>query len=154
LHVEKFNTASGKGNFTPLAYRPPAEHATKRFPFILTTGRNLYHYHLAMTSQVKGLVALYPEEEIWIHPSDAEALSVKSGDRVKVSSRRGSIVVRARVTDDVSPGANYMSFHYYETPTNVLTQQALDPVAKTPEFKVTAIRIEKAEGGDGDEDAR
>jgi formate dehydrogenase alpha subunit len=146
LHVEKFNTPSGKGNFTPLAYIPPAEHADEEYPFILTTGRHLYHYHLAMTSRVPGLVALYPEEEIWINPSDAGKLGVGSGDRVKVASRRGEVVVRARVTDQVAPGVNYMTFHYYDTPTNVLTQQALDPAAKTPEYKVTAIRIEKADG--------
>jgi formate dehydrogenase alpha subunit len=144
LHVEKFNTPSGKGNFTALTYRPPAEKADKKYPFILTTGRNLYHYHLAMTSKVPGLVALYPEEEIWINPSDAEKLGITPGDKVKVTSRRGELVAKARVTDEVAPGTNYMSFHYYETPTNVLTNQALDPVSKTPEYKVTAIRMEKA----------
>lgn len=146
LHVEKFNTPTGKGNFTPLEYRPPAEHTTKKYPFILTTGRNLYHYHLAMTSHVKGLMALYPEEEIWINPADAEDLGVTSGDLVKVSSRRGGIVVKAKVTDEVALGTNYMSFHFYETPTNVLTNLALDPASKTPEYKVTAISIEKVGG--------
>jgi predicted molibdopterin-dependent oxidoreductase YjgC len=97
-----------------------------------------------MTSKVPGLVALYPEEEIWINPSDAEKLGITHGDKVKVTSRRGELVAKARVTDEVAPGTNYMSFHYYETPTNVLTNQALDPVSKTPEYKVTAIRMEKA----------
>jgi formate dehydrogenase alpha subunit len=144
LHAEKFSTPTGKGNFAPLKYRPPAEQPDRDYPFVLTTGRNLYHYHLAMTCRVPGLMALYPEEEIWINPSDASKLGVQSGDRVKVSSRRGQVTVKAQVTDRVSPGATYMAFHFYETPTNVLTAQALDPEAKTPEYKVTAISIEKA----------
>ena len=147
LHVERFNTPSGKGRFTPLTFRPPAEQADAMYPFVLTTGRNLYHFHLAMTCRVPGLVALYPQEEIMINPADAENLGVETGDRVRVSSRRGAIRAKARVTDQVVPGTSYMSFHYYDTPTNVLTQLALDPEAKTPEYKVTAIRIERVDSG-------
>ena len=147
LHVEKFNTPSGKGRLSALAYRPPAEHADDDYPFTLTTGRNLYHFHLAMTCRVPGLMAIYPEEEIMINPADADELGIRTGDRVAVSSRRGRLIAKARVTDMVAPKGSYMSFHFYDTPTNVLTQQALDPVAKTPEYKVTAIRIEKADNG-------
>jgi predicted molibdopterin-dependent oxidoreductase YjgC len=144
LHTERFNTPSGKGQFVPLAYRPSAETADDQYPFILTTGRSLYHFHLAMTCKVPGLVALHPEDFVWIHPEDAGRLSIRTGDRARVSSRRGEVTTTAAVTDRVRAGTAFMTFHFYETPTNNLTQQALDPVAKTPEFKVTAVRIEAA----------
>ena len=87
---------------------------------------------------------LHPEEVVWIHPKDAEKLGVAEGDPVLVSSRRGALEVKAFVTEDMAPGQAFMTFHFYESPTNVLTQQAFDPVSKTPEYKVTAVRIEKA----------
>jgi formate dehydrogenase alpha subunit len=143
LHVDRFNTPSGKGRFSPLTYRPPAESADADYPLILTTGRSLYHFHLAMTSKVPGLVGLMPEDYVWVHPDDAALAGIRTGDRVKVSSRRGEVLTGALVTDVVIPGTAFMTFHFYATPTNVLTQQALDPVAKTPEFKVTAVRVER-----------
>jgi predicted molibdopterin-dependent oxidoreductase YjgC len=142
LHSERFSTPSGKGRFTALAYRPPAESPDVDFPFVLTTGRSLYHFHLAMTSQVDGLVELVPEDTVWLHPDDAERLGIGDGQPVRISSRRGQLTAPAQVTDRVLPGSAFMTFHFYKTPTNVLTAQALDPVAKTPEFKVTAVRIE------------
>jgi anaerobic selenocysteine-containing dehydrogenase len=87
---------------------------------------------------------LHPEEDIALHPADAAALGVADGDMVKVSSRRGSLVVRARVSEEMKAGTAFMCFHFYGQPTNVLTQQALDPASKTPEYKVTAIKVEKA----------
>jgi len=144
LHEERFNTPSGKGQFVPLSYRPPAESPDDAYPFVLTTGRSLYHFHLAMTCKVPGLVALSPEDFVWVNPEDAQRLGIDHGDRVKVSSRRGEVITTAAVTDHVRPGTVFMTFHFYGTPTNNLTQQALDPVAKTPEFKVTAVRIEAA----------
>ncbi len=145
LHVERFNTPSGRGRLVPLAYRPPAEEADAEYPFVLTTGRSLYHFHLAMTCHVPGLVALHPEEQIWIHPADAERLGVPAGGRVRVTSRRGRLTVAVRITDEVRQGTAFMTFHFYDTPTNVLTSAALDPVAKTPEYKVTAVHIEAVE---------
>jgi formate dehydrogenase (NADP+) alpha subunit len=143
LHVERFNTPSGKGRLSALQYRPPAEKADRKYPFTLTTGRSIYHFHLAMTCRVPGLMALYPEEIVTINPADAEKLGVRDGERVRVSSRRGGLEVRARVTDEVKPGELFMTFHFYDQPTNILTQQALDPASKTPEYKVTAVRIDK-----------
>ena len=143
LHVEKFNTPSGRGHFSPLAYRPPAESADAEYPFILTTGRSINHFHLAMTTQVPGLMALEPEETIRMHPDDAARLEIADGEYVRVTSRRGALLVKAKITDILQPGLTHMTFHFYATPTNVLTQLALDPVSKTPEFKVTAVRIEK-----------
>jgi formate dehydrogenase (NADP+) alpha subunit len=143
LHVEKFNLPSGKGHFTPLQYRPSAEATDNEYPFLLMTGRSLYHFHLAMTTQVPGLMALYPEEMISVHPDDAVRLGIADGEIVRVSSRRGALDVKARITKMVKPGEAFMTFHFYESPTNVLTIQALDPASKTPEFKVTAVNIEK-----------
>jgi formate dehydrogenase alpha subunit len=143
LHVERFNTPSGKGHLSPLKYRPPAEAADRKYPFILITGRNIYHFHLAMTCRVPGLMELRPEEIVAMNPKDAEKLGVQDGGRVKVSSRRGALEVLARVTDEMKPGEVFMTFHFYDQPTNILTQQALDPAAKTPEYKVTAVRIDK-----------
>ncbi len=155
LHREKFNTPGGKGLFTALQYRPSFESPDEEYPFLLTTGRSLYHFHLAMTSRVPGLMKIHPRESVHIHPEDAGRLGIRDGSEVKVSSRRGSLKVRAKVTDEVLPGAAFMTFHFYESPTNVLTHQQLDPVSKTPEFKVTAVKIEPVSGkpaeADGDE---
>ena len=143
LHVEKFNTPTGLGHLTPLVYRPSAESPDEEYPFLLSTGRSLNHFHMAMTSNVPGLVELEPEETVRMHPDDAERLEIEHGEMVKVSSRRGSLTVRANIVDNLQQGMAWMTFHFYESPTNVLTNLALDPVSKTPEFKVTAIKIEK-----------
>ncbi|OPZ82652.1 MAG: putative formate dehydrogenase [bacterium ADurb.Bin429] len=143
LHVTKFNTPSGKGHLTELSYRPPAEHADDDYPFILITGRSLYHFHLAMTTKVPGLMTIEPEETVRMNPEDAARLEIADGEYVQVTSRRGTLRVKAKVTGMMQPGMAFMTFHFYETPTNVLTISALDPYAKTPEFKVTAISIEK-----------
>lgn len=144
LHVTKFNTPSGLGHLTPLSYRPPAESADADYPFILSTGRSINHYHLSMTTKVEGLMALEPEETIRINALDAERLGIKDGDMVKVSSRRGELNVKAAISERLRPGMVWMTFHFYQTPTNVLTASALDPVSNTPEFKVTAVNVTKA----------
>ena len=87
---------------------------------------------------------LYPEEFAWLHPDDARTLGIKDADYVKVSSRRGQLTVRAKLAPTMARGSVFMTFHFYDKPTNVLTNQALDPVSKTPEFKVTAVKLEKA----------
>jgi formate dehydrogenase alpha subunit len=144
LHVEKFNTPSCKGHFMPLSYRPPFEVADEAYPFILSTGRSLNHYHMAMTSNVPGLMSLEPEETVRINAEDAARLGITDGEMVKVSSRRGSLTVKAAISPMLQPGTVWMTFHFYATPTNVLLQQeSLDPLSKTPEFKVTAVNIEK-----------
>jgi len=143
LHVGRF--VCGLGRFTPLQYKPPAELPDKEYPLILTTGRSLYHYHTGtMTRKVTGLNAMEPEGTVEISPKDATSLKIKDGDKVKVISRRGEVVVKAKVTEKSPPKVVYMSFHFAESPTNVLTNTALDPVAKIPELKICAVRIEKA----------
>lgn len=144
LHTERFSTPNGRGQFAALTYRPPVESPDAEYPITLTTGRSLYHYHLAMTSKVPGLMALHPEERVWLHPQDAHRYGIADGEKVRVVSRQGAVTVRAKVTKEMQPGTAYMTFHFYEAPTNVLThQKALDPAAKTPEYKVTAVRIER-----------
>ncbi|MCA9970140.1 MAG: molybdopterin-dependent oxidoreductase, partial [Anaerolineales bacterium] len=145
LHRERFARPNGLAQFVPLAYRPPAEWADETYPLVLTTDRSLYHYHSStMTRRVAGLEALDGEERLKINPVDAAALGVVDGEVVRVRSRRGQTTVRARVTEICPPGVVSMTFHFVESPTNVLTNAALDPVAKIPETKVAAVRVEKA----------
>jgi formate dehydrogenase alpha subunit len=112
------------------------------YPFLLSTGRILYHYNVT-TPYSGGISRLWSEEYAEVNPDDAARLGVETGSRVRVASRRGEVVARVRVTDRVPPGIVWMSFHYRETPTNMLTSPALDPVSKTGEYKVCAVKIEK-----------
>jgi formate dehydrogenase alpha subunit len=146
LHAESFPRPSGKGRFFPLEYRPPDEEPDAEYPLVLTTERSLYHYHTStMTRRVPGLETLRSEELVEIHPRDAVALTIASGDRVRVTSRRGEVTARALVTEVSPPGTISMTFHFHEAPTNVLTNAAYDPVAKIPETKVCAVRVERAD---------
>jgi formate dehydrogenase alpha subunit len=143
LHTEKFATPSGKGKLVALQYRPPAEQPDAAYPLVLTTDRSLFQYHGTMTRRAPGLDGLNGEELVCINPADAKNLGVAGGDLVDVVSRRGRVKVKAKLTRRCRPGVVSMSFHFAECPTNVLTSPALDPVAKTPETKVCAVRIEK-----------
>jgi formate dehydrogenase alpha subunit len=142
LHVNTFTR--GKGRFIPLEYVPPAELADEGYPLILTTGRSLYHFHTGtMTRKVAGLNTVEPEGTVEISPSDASRLSIAEGDRVRVSSRRGEVISKAKVTEASPPGVVFMTFHFAESPANILTNPKLDPVSKIPEFKVSAVRVER-----------
>jgi len=142
MHVEKFSR--GLGKFNAVEHKSPAEQPDPDYPLILTTGRRREHYNCgSMTRRSKGIMWVWPEEAIEISPMDAEELGVCDGEVVLVSSRRGEVKTKARVTDKSSRGVAFMSFHYPDALTNLLTNAALDPVAKTPEFKACAIRIEK-----------
>jgi anaerobic selenocysteine-containing dehydrogenase len=128
----------------PLQFKPSAELPDDEFPVLLTTDRSLYHYHTGtMTRRVEGLEKLNGWELLRIHPQDAARQGIADGEVVRVLSRRGDVTVRAKATEDCSPGVVSMTFHFAETPTNVLTHAALDPVAKIPETKVCAVRIER-----------
>jgi formate dehydrogenase (NADP+) alpha subunit len=144
LHTKQFVTADGKGRFLPLHYRESAELPDAQYPLVLTTDRSLYHYHSgSMTRRVEGLNELRREELAIVNPRDAEALGIADGEMVRVVSRRGEVFTRAKVSGDCPPGLISMTFHFAESPTNVLTNPALDPKAKTPELKVSAVRLEK-----------
>jgi formate dehydrogenase alpha subunit len=143
LHTQQFTR--GKGQFIPLVYKPPMELPDRKYPLVLTTGRSLYHFHTGtMTRKVAGLNVLKKDGEVEINPVDASRLGIADGDRVKVSSRRGEVVAKANVTEVSPQGVVFMTFHFAESPANRLTNPALDPVAKIPEYKVCAVRVEKA----------
>ena len=142
LHSQIFTR--GKGRFMPLEYRPPKELPDEQFPMVLTTKRSLYHYHTGtMTHKISALNSLLGEGFVEINPFDAAALSIKDGDVVKVVSRRGEVSAKAKLSGLTPAGVISMDFHFAETPTNVLTNPAFDPVSKIPEFKVAAVRVEK-----------
>ena len=142
LHREKF--AKGLGTFTPVDFEPPAELPNDEYPLQLITGRNIFHYNTgSMTRNCPHLLAEDSENYAEISPEDACKLNVQDGSKVKASSIRGSIKVKARVSERVKQGMVFMPFHFPESVTNILTNDALDPIAKTPEYKVCAICIEK-----------
>ena len=144
LHEGRFRR--GLGKFHPTAFREAAELPDADYPYLLTTGRSLYHFHTGTLSrQSPGLEATYPPAPFEINPEDAAAEGIADGETVTVSSRRGSVRVRAVLTDCSPKGTVFMSFHFREAPANVLTNAALDPVAKIPEFKVCAVKLERTE---------
>ncbi len=145
LHREKFTR--GLGFFSPVEHTPPAENPNKQYPFVLTTGRVLPQYHTGtMTHKVAGLDQLAPEERVEINSEDAAQLKIGDGDWIEVSSRRGQVKAHAHLTSRVDRGVVFMTFHYAEALGNVLTNSALDPVAKIPELKVCAVRVKKSNG--------
>ncbi|MCP4603204.1 MAG: molybdopterin-dependent oxidoreductase, partial [Proteobacteria bacterium] len=146
LHTERFGTKSGRGRLMPLEYKPSAEVSDDEYPLVLTTERSLYQFHTGtMTRKVEGLNVLRSHELVEMNPQDAAALGIVDDELVRVTSRRGSVTAQARLTEVSPQGVVSMTFHFSESPTNVLTNPALDPVAKTPETKVSAVRIEKLE---------
>ncbi len=144
LHKEKFTHPDGLGIFTPIEWKPPAEVPDKDYPLILTTGRCIWQWHTgSMTRRSESLEREEPTGWVEINPEDAKALGIKDKEMVKAVSRRGDIKIGARVTKDIKKGVVFMPFHYAECAANVLTNNALDPVASIPEFKACAVRIEK-----------
>jgi predicted molibdopterin-dependent oxidoreductase YjgC len=145
LHTTQFSR--GKGRFMPIAYRAPAELPDEQYPLMLTTGRSLFQYHTGtMTRKVKGLNSLHGEGTVEINPKDAERLGVNEGEMVTISSRRGSVSAKARLTKVSPEGVVFMNFHFGESAANVLTNPAVDPVSKIPEYKFCAVRVEKRAG--------
>ncbi len=141
LHTETF--ARGKGLFSPVDHRPPAEVPNGEFPIVLTTGRMLYHFHTgSMTRRAPSLHAHVPTGYVEVNEQDAGHLGIEHGQPVKVISRRGGVVTQAVVTPNIKQGVVFMPFHFAEAAANVLTNTALDPVAKIPELKVCAVRLE------------
>jgi formate dehydrogenase alpha subunit len=142
LHTNTF--VRGKGRFIPLKYIPPGEMPDEDYPLILTTGRSLYHFHTGtMTRKVAGLNIIEPEGVVEISAKDASQIGIAQGDKVKVSSRRGEVITKAKVTETLPSGVVFMTFHFAESAANILTNPKLDPVAKIPEYKVAAVKVEK-----------
>ena len=142
LHKDKFSR--GKGKFTAVEFKEAAELPDEEYPLLLTTGRVLYHFHTGtITRRSKGLNEIYPEALVEINPQDAEELKIKDEEFVEVTSRRGKIKAKAKVTEKSGKGVVFISFHFHEAAANLLTNAALDPVSKIPEYKVCAIKVEK-----------
>lgn len=143
LHKDKF--ARGKGKFHACEWMPPAEPTDSEYPFLLTTGRVLFQYHTGtMTRRSEGLNSCAPDCFVELNRKDAETLGVVNGEMVKVTSRRGTLTARALVGDITEVGTLFIPFHYSESAANHLTIAALDPQAKIPEYKICAVRVEKA----------
>jgi formate dehydrogenase alpha subunit len=142
LHSVAFTR--GKGLFSVCEHVPPAEQTDKEYPFIMTTGRILYQYHTAtMSRRSKGLVSRTPEAFVELNPRDADELGIKQGDKLQVSSRRGSIEVFADISEKCDKGVVFIPFHYSEAAVNKLTIKEIDPVANIPEYKVCAVKVAK-----------
>jgi formate dehydrogenase major subunit len=143
LFGDRFPTPSGRGRFVPVEWEAAPELPDEDYPLVLNTGRLLEHWHTgSMTRRARALDAIQPEAIIGLHPEDAAELGVEDGDRVRVTSRRGAITLRARVGDCESRGAVFIPFHFREAAANLLTIDALDPDGKIPEFKFCAVRVE------------
>lgn len=141
LHVGQFTR--GKGLFAVTQHIPPMELPDAAFPYLLSTGRVLYHWHGGeMSRRARGLLEVYSQSLIEVNPQDARKWGLSENQKVRVTSRRGSIEAEAWVTDRVPAGMVYANFHFPEVPANSLTIAALDPIAKIPEYKVCAVKVE------------
>lgn len=142
LHKDRF--VRGKGMFHGIDFRPPAETPDSDYPFWLTTGTIFTQFLTGtMSRRCLSLHHENPEVFIEIHPEDAQRLNLRQGEKVKTSSRRGSLMAKAWVTDRVRPGVVFIPMHYLENAANRLTNAALDPTTKTPEYKVCAVHLSK-----------
>jgi len=145
LHVGAFKR--GRGLFSPARYKPPAELPDAQYPFVLSTGRCYWHFHTGtMTRRSRLLDREVHDGYVEINPDDARALGIRDGQRVTVTTRRAEVTAVARVTDVVIQGVLFMPFHFEEGPANALTNNALDPECKIPEYKVCAARVGSAQG--------
>jgi formate dehydrogenase alpha subunit len=135
----------GKGKFYDIEYTPSVETPDEEYPFILTTGRILEHWHGGTLTRHSKLDDLYPTAHVEINPGDAARLHIEDGLAVRVSSRRGTVVLRAWVTQRTTPGVVFIPMHFAEAAANLLTIDALDPLAKIPEYKACAVRIVPAD---------
>jgi predicted molibdopterin-dependent oxidoreductase YjgC len=137
----------GKGKFFPVEYGPPAELPDKEYPFILSTGSNIFHMRTdTMLGKIQDINAVNGFERVQIHPDDAFSLGVKDNDIVEISSRRGRVNVAVELTDRVPEGVVFMTYHFSQSPANVLTNSAYDPTSKVPEFKFCAVKLAKVVG--------
>lgn len=141
--TEKFNTPDGLGHLQVISYKPPAEVPDEEYPYILTTGRSIFHYHTgSMTRRTPKLNDEVPQGFCQINPVDAAKKKINIGDTVRLKTRRGSIEAETRVTKEVPEGLVFVPFHFAESCANQLTNPALDSACGMPEFKVCAVKVE------------
>jgi predicted molibdopterin-dependent oxidoreductase YjgC len=148
LYTKSFNHPGGKGRMVPVEYVPPAESTCDEYPLVLTSGRVVLHYNAgAMTRRTRALQEREPELFVQINPQTAELYGVQGRAEAWVSTRRGKAKAKVRVTRRIPPGVLFMPFHFPDM--NLLTNDALDPTAKIPEYKVAACRIQPVKKGGG-----
>jgi formate dehydrogenase major subunit len=153
IFADGFPTKSGRGKLVPTSLLPPDEVPDEAYPMVLTTGRLLEHWHTgAMTRRATVLDGLEPEAVVHLAPAELKRLGVRPGERVRVETRRGTIELAARADRDVPPGLVFIPFCYVEAAANLLTNPALDPFGKIPEFKFCAARIERVDAATTDGD--
>jgi formate dehydrogenase major subunit/formate dehydrogenase alpha subunit len=134
---------NGKGKFFPVDFQPPIEQPDSEYPLVLSTGRTLYHYNSAtMTMRESGITDKQVDPFFEISAEDAATLGIADGATARLVSRRGSVEARATITDRVYPGLVWMALHFSEARINLLTHDVGDPLIGTPEFKVSAVRVE------------
>jgi len=143
LFADRFPTPDGRALLVPVEYLPPSELPSEEYPFFLNTGRQMYHWHTGtMTRRAEGLDSREPVPIVEICAADALTLGVAEGETVRVTSRRGSILIGVRISDRQARGQVFIPMHFREAAANLLTNPALDPYAKIAEFKVAAVRVE------------
>ena len=143
MFLQKFNTPDGLGHFQAVEFKPPAELPDGEYPYALTTGRSIFHYHTGtMTRRTPRLDDEVRHGFVEVNPQDAGRAGVRDKDVVTLLTRRGSIEVEAKLTDEVPPGLLFVPFHFADSPANVLTNPALDPSCKCAETKVCSVRME------------
>jgi formate dehydrogenase major subunit/formate dehydrogenase alpha subunit len=143
LHAPRPARPSGKGKFFPVEFQPPIEQPDADYPLVLSTGRTLYHYNSAtMTMREGGITDKQVEPFFEISAEDAAALGLTEGSPARLVSRRGTVEARAQITDRVYPGLVWMALHFAEAKVNLLTHDVGDSLIGTPEFKVSAVRVE------------
>jgi len=144
VYLHEGGFSRGLGKFHAVEYTPSAELPDDEYPFVLSTGRILPHFHTGSMSRRSGALNAYVSEPYAeIHPNDLAALDIEDGDKVRVRTRRGEIVTSARAAERVARGSVFIPFHFVEAAANRLTNDALDPKAKIPELKVAACRLER-----------
>jgi len=147
LFDERFGTDDGKAHLVPAEWLPAKELPDEEFPFILNTGRLLEHWHTgSMTRRSYALDTIQPEAHVYLNPDDAAAMGVGDGDFVRITSRRGSIELSARISHRDTPGTCFVPFHFREAAANVLTIDEIDPHGKIPEYKFCAVKVEPVGG--------
>ncbi len=141
--MHQYRFSRGKGKFFAIEHKPAQELPDSEYPFILSTGRMLFHYNTGtQTMRTEILSREFPENFVQINSQDAERLKIKNKSKVSVSTRRGSLTLKAMVTNDIIPGVIWMPFHYADKLTNILTNDAFDPISKIGEYKVCAAKVE------------
>ncbi len=144
VHVDGF--VRGKGKFIRTEYVATDEKAGPRFPLLLTTGRILSQYNVGAQTRRTANVTWHDQDVLEVHPHDAEVRGIRQGDWVRLASRAGATSLRAEITDRVSPGVVYTTFHHPDTQANVVTTDFSDWATNCPEYKVTAVQVSPSNG--------